>query len=85
MTEPPNPNPSQTFWLTMAGAIGRMEGKVDQLLAAQLMVKENVDDHEIRIRSLERQQWKRTGAAATAGAFVGILTGWLAKIGIITG
>ncbi len=50
----------------------RMETKLDAVLGGH-------DDHEGRIRSLERKLWLASGAAAVAGGFLGNIAPALAK------
>ncbi len=55
--------------------LGRMEGKIDGLVervsghAPQLAAHEKrLDDHSVRLGSLERSRWRIAGAAALVGA-----------------
>lgn len=57
-------------WLQMTQSMGRLEGKMDQVLAAQLDQREKHKDHEDRIRSLEKHKGRVIGIAAGAGAVV---------------
>ena len=59
---------SMDQWLNVVQAIGRMEGKIDQLLSAQDIMKKVDDDHEIRLRMLEKGHWKQMGIFAAVGA-----------------
>lgn len=47
-------------------ALGRVEGKIDQLLAGD-------SDKEQRLRVLERWRWKAIGAASVVSAVVAVI------------
>lgn len=66
------------YFLNTTQAIARLEGKLDHMITDRKHTAETVEDHEGRIRSLERRGWK------AAGGF-GILTavgGALASMGV---
>ena len=74
---------SDVFWqASMARAFGRLEGKIDQLLTSYAIQKETTDDHEHRIRHLEKGSWKLTGYAAAIGSMGGGLVALLTKMGV---
>tara|TARA_R100001224_G_C4026230_1_gene151082 strand:- start:2106 stop:2318 length:213 start_codon:yes stop_codon:yes gene_type:complete len=54
-------------------ALGRLEGKVDSLVARQKVVDDELDKHESRLRSLEQGKSWMLGAAAVVGALVSYL------------
>lgn len=49
-------------------SLGRLEGAQQQILDILRDRKAVVDDHETRIRKLEKGQWKRLGALAAITA-----------------
>ena len=49
-------------------AIGRLEGKVDALIAAQRSQDDTLNHHDKRIRTLENSRSLMLGAAAVIGA-----------------
>lgn len=51
-------------------AVERIEAKLDPAMA-------RMDDHEQRLRLLERFQWKATGIALSVGALAGIASGYV--------
>ena len=54
-------------------AIGRLEGKVDSLIASFKAHSETLSDHDHRLRSLEQGRAWVLGASAMAGAVASIL------------
>jgi hypothetical protein len=61
-------------------AIGRLEGKVDSLLAMQGHQQEELKDHDARLRNLEHARGYVMGVSAAIGAIVSIAGTWLAKL-----
>ena len=61
-------------------AIGRLEGKVDSLLAMQGHQQEELKDHDARLRNLEHARGYIMGVSAAIGAIVGVAGNWLAKL-----
>jgi len=61
-------------------AIGRLEGKVDSLLAMQGHQQDQIKAHDGRIRVLENARHHFMGYAAAIGAGVSILVNYLGKI-----
>ena len=53
-------------------ALGRLEGKVDALIARQVIHDEELDRHDLRIRELEKSKSWMFGVAAAIGAIVSI-------------
>ena len=49
-------------------ALGRLEGKVDALIARQAIHDEELDRHDKRLRDLEQSRAWVLGAAAVVGA-----------------
>lgn len=49
-------------------ALGRLEGKVDALIARQAIHDEELDRHDKRLRDLEQSRAWMLGAAAVIGA-----------------
>ena len=60
-------------------AIGRLEDKVDSLLAMQQRTQEELKDHDIRLRSLEHSRGYMLGWAAAIGAVCSIAANYLIK------
>jgi len=58
---------------TLLVAIGRLEGKVDSLIASFKVHSETLSDHDARLRSLEQGRAWVLGASAMAGAVASIL------------
>ena len=54
-------------------ALGRLEGKVDSLVARQKVIDAELDKHEPRLRSLEQGKSWMLGAAAAVGALVSFI------------
>jgi hypothetical protein len=61
-------------------AIGRLEGKVDSLLAMQGHQQEELKDHDARLRNLEHARGYLMGVSAAIGAIVSVAGTWLAKL-----
>jgi hypothetical protein len=61
-------------------AIGRLEGKVDSLLAMQQMAQDELKDHDARLRNLEHARGYLMGVSAAIGAIVSVAGTWLAKL-----
>ena len=70
-------NPSHHDELFLA--IGRLEGKLDSLIAMQGKQGDELKDHDIRIRSLEQSKSHFLGYAAAAGGILGIVTSFAIK------
>jgi hypothetical protein len=49
-------------------ALGRLEGKVDSLIATQRSQNDSLNNHDKRIRNLENSRSLMLGAAAVVGA-----------------
>lgn len=80
----PPPTIDDTSWRPhMAQSIGRVEGKLDQLIISLKVSKDTSDDHEVRIRVLEKGAWKRAGFVGAIAAFGGTVFGYLVKHGWI--
>jgi hypothetical protein len=60
-------------------AIGRLEGKVDSLLAMQQMAQDELKDHDARLRSLEHSRGYMLGWAAAIGAMFSFAANYLIK------
>jgi len=61
-------------------AIGRLEGKVDSLLAMQGHQQEELKDHDARLRNLEHARGYVMGVSAAIGAIVSVAGSWVAKL-----
>lgn len=73
--------PLDQHWLAMSEALGRLDGKLDQVLTAQLDIKERVGDHETRIRVLEKSRWKLIGIGSAIGVVMSFLVPFLKNQG----
>jgi cystathionine beta-lyase family protein involved in aluminum resistance len=60
-------------------AIGRLEGKLDSLIAMQGKQGDELKDHDIRLRSLEQSKSHFIGYAAAAGGVLGIVANYVIK------
>lgn len=58
-------------------AIGRLEGKVDSLIAMQSHQQEEIKDHDRRLRSLEHSRGYMMGWSAAIGAGMSIAANYL--------
>ena len=59
---------------------GRLEGKVDMVLANQTVQRETSDDHEDRISRIERDSAGWQGRILGGAAVLGVIGGLLAKV-----
>lgn len=79
--------PDNSYWMGVAESIGRMDGKIDQVLASQAILLTRLDDHETRIRHMENGKWRSIGIAGGLGAVIGtmfpFLIPFLVKHGVI--
>lgn len=62
---------------TLTQTVGRIEGKLDQSLRENADLRTSVNDHEARIRSLERGRWPLP-TVGVLGGLAGAVTGALA-------
>ena len=62
-------------------ALGRLEGKVDALIARQAIHDEELDRHDKRLRELEQSKSWLLGVAATAGAVAGFVINYVGSPG----
>jgi cystathionine beta-lyase family protein involved in aluminum resistance len=60
-------------------AIGRLEGKLDSLIAMQGKQGDELKDHDIRIRNLEQSKSHFIGYAAAAGGLLGLVAHYAIK------
>lgn len=60
-------------------AIGRLEGKVDSLIAMQTRQSEELKEHDHRLRSLEHSRGYMLGWAAAIGAGVSFVANYLIR------
>ena len=58
-------------------ALGRLEGKVDALIARQVIHDEELDRHDLRIRELEKSKSWMFGVAAAISATVSIAVNFI--------
>jgi hypothetical protein len=61
-------------------AIGRLEGKVDSLLAMQQMAQDELKDHDARLRNLEHTRGYVMGWSAAIGAIASFAVTALGKL-----
>ena len=60
-------------------ALGRLEGKVESLIAMQRSAQEHIEGLDQRVRHLELGRSDLMGAAAAIGAAVSFLVSWVTK------
>jgi hypothetical protein len=60
-------------------ALGRLEGKVDSILALSAKMEAELESQELRIRSLENNKHFALGLAACIGAAVSAATAWVVR------
>jgi hypothetical protein len=60
-------------------ALGRLEGKVDSLLALQKVQEEQIKEHDSRLRALENSKAFLMGFAALVGAIASALFNIITK------
>lgn len=60
-------------------AIGRLEGKVDSLLAQHARQSEELKDHDTRLRALEHTRGYIMGLSAAIGAAISIVANVMLK------
>lgn len=60
-------------------ALGRLEGKVESLIAMQRAAQEHLEGLDQRVRQLELGRSYLMGAAAAIGAAVSFLVSWVTK------
>ena len=60
-------------------ALGRLEGKVESLIAMQRSAQEHIESLDKRIRHLELGRSYVMGAAAALGAIVSFVVSWITK------
>lgn len=60
-------------------AIGRLEGKVDSILAQQSRQTDELKSHDARIRSLEHSRGYILGWSAAIGAGVSLAANYITK------
>lgn len=60
-------------------AIGRLEGKLDSLIAMQSNQGEELKEHDARLRSLEQSKSHFIGYAAAAGGLLGLVAHYAIK------
>lgn len=58
-------------------ALGRLEGKVDALIARQAIHDEELDRHDKRLRDLEQSRAWLLGAAAVVGAVTAFIINFI--------
>ncbi|QDP62651.1 MAG: hypothetical protein Unbinned1327contig1000_10 [Prokaryotic dsDNA virus sp.] len=62
-------------------ALGRLEGKVDALIARQAIHDEELDRHDKRLRELEQSKSWLLGVSAAAGAVAGFVINYIGSPG----
>jgi hypothetical protein len=60
-------------------AIGRLEGKVDSILAQQSRQNDELKSHDSRIRSLEHSRGHMLGWAAAIGAGMSLVSTYIIR------
>jgi hypothetical protein len=61
-------------------AIGRLEGKVDSLIAMQSHQQDQLKEHDTRIRSLEHSRGYMLGWSAAIGASMSLASNYIIHI-----
>ncbi|MFJ9027553.1 hypothetical protein ACIRQP_03355 [Streptomyces sp. NPDC102274] len=85
MGAPPDPgvyiSPAQTYQEVrgLAEAVGRIETKIDGILDDTKDIRGDLQDHEVRLRALERARWPLPTIGILAGV-AGTATGILALL-----
>lgn len=69
-------------FFALSQSIGRLDGKVDLLLALNGSQKETTDDHEVRIRQLEKSSWRQAAFIGGISASVSAFITYINKIGV---
>jgi hypothetical protein len=59
--------------------LASIDNKLDVVTVTMTHATKSVDDHEHRIRAIERTVWRTAGAAAFLGASVGIFVNLLTR------
>lgn len=59
---------------TLAETVGRIEHKLDGLLDENRDIRSDLQDHESRLRALERSRWPLPSLAAAVGVAALVLT-----------
>ncbi|MFD3483769.1 hypothetical protein [Streptomyces sp. NPDC058665] len=74
-------SPAQTYQEVqkLGRAVDRIEHKLDTVLDEQKNIRDDVADHEERLRTLERARWPLPTVAALAGV-AGTATGLIALL-----
>jgi len=60
-------------------AIGRLEGKIDSILAQQTRQNDELKSHDERIRSLEQSKSHILGYSAAAGGILGLVANYVIR------
>lgn len=68
--------------LSIMQALGRMEAKIDKSLELDEVQTKITDDHETRLRTLERNGWKQLGIVIGGSTVVTLLLNFGHKLGI---
>lgn len=59
--------------------LASIDNKLDLMQLSVAHANKSVDDHETRIRAIEKHIWRAAGAAGFLGGLAGIVAGFLAK------
>ncbi|MFE7105645.1 hypothetical protein ACFU98_10530 [Streptomyces sp. NPDC057575] len=63
----------------LSAAVSRIETKIDGILNEAKDIRDDVSDHENRLRALESTVWRAAGGAAVLGAGAGVLAQYLLR------
>lgn len=75
-------SPLEVHVMKIGQTLGRLEGKIDKALEMDEHQIKITDDHEARIRNLEKSGWKQTGFVGGISAAVALLVNYIHKSGI---
>jgi hypothetical protein len=64
---------------TILLAIGRLEGKMDSLIAMQRQFETKLDTHDKRLRDLENHKAYALGVAAAVGSAISVIVSYLMR------
>lgn len=80
---PPGLSPVEIHLVTIAQSLVRLEGKIDKTIDESQKASKVVEDHEIRIRSLEQSKWKAMGIVVGISSVVSGAIVFLKNAGVI--
>lgn len=69
-----------TAVLEISAGLGRIEGKLDQAIHRLDRTDQTINDHEQRLRVLERTNWKQMGVIGTVAAAMSTAVAFIPKL-----